>query len=64
MHYFLKLTLTKHMKTYRCIHVELSFEWMKHTGLKGETEGLITADTGSGTEHQILQQTHHQAGNH
>ena len=23
--------------------VELSFEWMKHTGLKGETEGLITA---------------------
>ena len=22
---------------------ELSFEWMKHTGLKGETEGLITA---------------------
>ena len=25
------------------VHVELSFEWMKHTGLKGETEGLITA---------------------
>ena len=23
--------------------IELSFEWMKHTGLKGETEGLITA---------------------
>ena len=22
---------------------ELSFEWMKHNGLKGETEGLITA---------------------
>ena len=22
---------------------ELSFEWMKHTGLKGETEGPITA---------------------
>ena len=22
--------------------VELSFKWMKHTGLKGETEGLIT----------------------
>ena len=22
---------------------ELSFEWMKHTGLKGETEGLIIA---------------------
>ena len=25
------------------VHVELSFEWMKHTGFKGETEGLITA---------------------
>ena len=25
------------------VDVELSFEWMKHTGLKGETEGLITA---------------------
>ena len=25
--------------------VELSFQWMKCTGLKGETEGLITADT-------------------
>ena len=24
------------------VDVELSFEWMKHTGLKGETEGLIT----------------------
>ena len=23
--------------------VELSFKWMKHTGLKRETEGLITA---------------------
>ena len=23
--------------------VKLSFEWMKHAGLKGETEGLITA---------------------
>ena len=23
--------------------MELSFEWMKHAGLKGETEGLITA---------------------
>ena len=22
--------------------MELLFEWMKHTGLKGETEGLIT----------------------
>ena len=41
------------------VDVELSFEWMKHTGLKGETEGLI-----SGTEHQILQQAHHQARNH
>ena len=25
------------------VDVELSFQWMKHTGLKGETEGLITA---------------------
>ena len=25
------------------VDVELSFEWMKHTGLKGKTEGLITA---------------------
>ena len=25
------------------IDMQLSFEWMKHTGLKGETEGLITA---------------------
>ena len=25
------------------VDVELSFEWMKHTGLKGEAEGLITA---------------------
>ena len=24
------------------VDVELSFEWMKHTGLQGETEGLIT----------------------
>ena len=23
--------------------VEISFKWMEHTGLKGETEGLITA---------------------
>ena len=25
------------------VDVELSFQWMKHTGFKGETEGLITA---------------------
>ena len=25
------------------VDVELSIEWMNHTGLKGETEGLITA---------------------
>ena len=25
------------------VDVELLFEWMKHTGLKGETKGLITA---------------------
>ena len=25
------------------VDVEQSFKWMKHTGLKGETEGLITA---------------------
>ena len=24
------------------IDIELSLEWMKHTELKGETEGLIT----------------------
>ena len=37
---------------------------MKHTGLKGETEGTHHSSTGSGIEHQILQQTHHQARNH
>ena len=25
------------------VDVKLSFKWMKHTGLKGETEELITA---------------------
>ena len=25
------------------VDAELSFKWMKYTGLKGETEGLITA---------------------
>ena len=25
------------------VDAELSFEWMKHSGLKEETEGLITA---------------------
>ena len=25
------------------IDIEMSFQWMKYTGLKGETEGLITA---------------------
>ena len=25
------------------IDQEMSFQWMKYTGLKGETEGLITA---------------------
>ena len=25
------------------VDVELSFKWMKHTGFKGDTEGLITA---------------------
>ena len=43
------------------VDVELSFKWMKHTELKGETEGLITA---AQDQHQILQQTHHQARNH
>ena len=46
------------------VDVGLSFKWMKHTGLKGETEGLITTAQDQGTEHQILQQTHHQARNH
>ena len=46
------------------VDVELSFEWMKHTALKEETEGLITAAQNSDTEHQIPQQTHHQARNH
>ena len=31
------------------VDVELSFQWMKHTGPKGETEELITA-----TQHQAL----------
>ena len=31
------------------VDVELSFEWMKDTGLKGETEGLIIA-----TQDQVL----------
>ena len=26
-----------------CMDAELSFKWMKYTGLQGETEGLITA---------------------
>ena len=42
------------------VDVELSFEWMKHTGLKGETHH---SSTGSGTKHQMLQQAHHQARN-
>ena len=25
------------------VDVEMSFQWMKYTGLKGETEGLVTA---------------------
>ena len=25
------------------VDVELSFKWMKHDGLEGETEGLVTA---------------------
>ena len=25
------------------IDIQQSFQWMKHSGLKGETEGLITA---------------------
>ena len=43
--------------------VELSFKWMKHTGLKGETAGLITAaddqavNTRSYSKHIIKQGT-------
>ena len=46
-----------------CVHVELSFKWMKHTGLKGETEGLITAaqdqalNTRYHSKHIIKQET-------
>ena len=35
--------MTKFTHLQRNPHIELSFEWMKHTGLKEETEGLITA---------------------
>ena len=42
---------------------EMSFQWMKYTGLKGETEGLITAAQDH-TEYQILQQAYHQARIH
>ena len=42
---------------------EMSFQWMKYTGLKGETEGLISC-TRSSTEYQILQQAYHQARIH
>ena len=47
-----------------CVNVELSFEWMKHTGLKRRNWRTHHSSTGSGTEHQILQQAHHQARNH
>ena len=45
------------------VDVELSFKWMKHTGLKGQTEGLITAaqdqalNTRSYTKYTIKQGT-------
>ena len=45
------------------VDVELSFKWMKHTGLKGETEGLITAEQDQALKHQILQQRHYQTRN-
>ena len=37
-----------HDKLFKYLHefhtdIEISFQWMKYTGLKGETEGLITA---------------------
>ena len=46
------------------VDVELSFKWMKHTGLKGETEGLITAaqDQALNTRHyskHIIQARNH-----
>ena len=34
------------------IDMELSFQWMKHTGLQGETEGLMSSQqTGSDIKH-------------
>ena len=46
------------------VDVELSFEWMKHTGLKGETEGLITAAQDQALNTRYYSKTHHQARNH
>ena len=51
------------------VDVELSFKWMKHTGLKGETEGLITAaqdqalNTRHYSKHVIKQGNHGQMQN-
>ena len=39
---------------------EMSFQWMKYTGLKGETEETHHSCTRSSTEYQILQQAYHQ----
>ena len=43
------------------VDVELSFEWMKHTGLKGETEGLITAAQDQALNTRYNSKMHHQA---
>ena len=42
---------------------EMSFQWMKYTGLKGETEVLITAAQDQALN-TILQQAYHQARIH
>ena len=46
------------------MYVELSFQWMKHTGLKGETEVLITAAQDQAVNTRYYNKTHHQARNH
>ena len=46
------------------VDVELSFEQMKHAGLKGETEGLITAAQDQALNTKYYSKHHHQARNY
>ena len=44
------------------IDVEMSFQWMKYTRLKGETEGLIIAVQDQTIEYKITQLAYYQKG--